>query len=293
MENKRHPIAEQFKSLWGKTSKMRAEWDKFEVIHWAISEIAHNQAKKVSGLRNMVEIDRDIEAGILKQEKMALEVLVVAWNRFLLRNCLKSRDSLELLFHSVNTANSYGLALSARSILEHVAMTQHFVNIIPWQNNQMIPRAKMINFAKQFINLTQGSTFDWDKLLYGKGGVRVVIASKQWKRPSKERIPPISQLVKTLDDEMFRRQRTNYERGLLQLVYSALCDVVHPSWGGDFIYAPEIHRDMKEERVFDEHFKKVASLFCIPLPAVVQHFAELIETMLNYEPRMVAILEEQ
>jgi len=293
MENKRIHISEQFKSLWDCTSKMRAEWDKFEKIHWAISEIAHNQAKKVSGLRNMVEIDRDIEAGILKQEKMALEVLLVSWNRFLLRNCLKIRDSIDLLFHSVNTANSYGITLSARSILEHVAMTQHFVNIIPWQNNQMVQQDKMVHFAKQFINLTQGSTFDWDKLLYGKGGVRALIASKQWKRPSKERIPPIWKLVNALDDEMSRRQKTTYEQGLLQLVYSALCDVVHPSWGGDFIYAPEIHRDMKEDRVFDEHFKKVASLFCIPLPAVVHHFAGLIEVMLNYEPRMMAILEEQ
>jgi hypothetical protein len=49
---------------------------------------------------------------------------------------------------------------------------------------------------------------------------------------------------------------------------------------------------MKEERVFDEHFKKVSSLFCIPLPAVVQHFAECIDTMLNCEPRMMAILDE-
>ncbi len=292
MENKRYPISEQFKSLWGKTSKMQAEWDKFEVIHWAISDIAHNQAKKVSGLRNMVEIDRDIEAGILKQEKMFLEVLVVAWNRFLLRNCLKIRDSLKFLFHSINTANAYGIALSARSILEHVAMTQYFVDMIPWKNNQMVPHGKMINFAKQFIKLTQGSTFDWDKLLYGQGGVRALIASKQWKRPGKERIPPISQLVKTLDNAIFLKQRTNYERGLLQLVYSALCDVVHPSWGGDFIYAPEIHRDMKEERVFDDHFKKVASLFCIPLPAVAQHFAECIDIMLNCEPRMMAILDE-
>lgn len=293
MGDKRHPLSDQFKSLWDDTSKMRAEWDKFEVIHWAVTEIAHSLAKKVSSLRNLSEIDRDLASGMPMNDKYWLEILVVGWNRFLLRNCLKVRDSLELLFHSINIANAYGTALSTRSILEHVAIIQYFVRIIPWQDNRFVPHDKMIQFAKQFVNLTQGSTFDWDKLLYGKGGVRAVIASKQWKRPNNDRLPALSRLVEILDDEMFRRQKTNYEPGLLQLVYSALCDVVHPSWGGDFIYAPEIHRDMKEERLFDQHFKKVASLFCIPLPAVVQHFAELVETMLNSQPLMMGTLAEQ
>lgn len=292
MEDKRYPLSEQFKGLWDETSKMKAEWDKFEVIHWAVAEIADNLAKKVSGLRNPVEIDRDLESGILMHDKMALEIIVIGWNRFLLRNCLKVRDSLELLFGSINTANSYGVALSTRSILEHVSMVQYFVRIIPWQNNQFMPHVKMVDFAKQFVNLTQGSTFDWDKLLYGKGGVRAIIASGRWKRPNKERLPALSKLVEILDNEMFRRQKTNCEPGLLQLVYSALCDVVHPSWGGDFIYAPEIHRDMKGERLFDPHFKKIASLFCIPLPAVVQHFAELVEVMLNSQPLIMATLDE-
>jgi hypothetical protein len=67
---------------------------------------------------------------------------MVTWNRFLLRNCLKMRDSLEFLFHSINTANAYGMALSARSILEHVAMMQYFVDMIPWKTNQVVPHNK-------------------------------------------------------------------------------------------------------------------------------------------------------
>jgi hypothetical protein len=70
-----------------------------------------------------------------------------------------------------------------------------------------------------------------------------------------------------------------------------MSDVVHPSWGGDFIYAPQIHRHIKLERAFDEHFKKIATLFCLPTFGVAHHLLKLVMFMRDNEPRMLGTMD--
>ena len=167
---------------------------------------------------------------------------------------------------------------------------QYFVNQVPWQKNGLVAHDVMVKFSNEFVKLSQGSTFDWDKFLYGNLGLRAIIASKEWKRPKNEKLPHITSLVELLDKELSPLQGKDAE-GSLNFLYSALCDVVHPSWGGDFIYAPQIYRDMKSDRKFDDHFKRIATLFCLPILGVVAHYGKLVEFMMDYEPRILAILK--
>jgi len=51
MEDKRYPLSEQFKGLWDETSKMKAEWDKFEVIHWAHCYLRSRVNPPIAGKR--------------------------------------------------------------------------------------------------------------------------------------------------------------------------------------------------------------------------------------------------
>lgn len=292
MEEKYDSLIDGFKALWDKGSPMQTEWENLEKLCWAVKEISHNMALRTSAFRNLVEVDKDIRAGKRQMGQLFIETLFILWNRILLRTCLKVRDSLELLFYSINTANAYGCALAARSIIEHVALLQYFAKEIPWRNTKCVKHDAMFEFVKHLFNLTQGSTLDWDRLLSGNLSLRKLIASKSWKRPNNERIPKISILVETLEKELLPLERKD-EEGHLQFLYSALCDVVHPSWGGDFIYAPQMYRDIKLDRAFDEHFKRIATLFCLPIVGIVKHLTQLTRFMMDIEPRMLATLKEE
>jgi len=237
----------------------------------------------------------DIEAAMRDQTdemgQLFLETLFVLWNRLLLRTCLKTLDSLELMFFSMNTANAYGCAIAARSVIEHVALLQSFADEVPWRDSPTIQHAAMVEFTKRLFIFAQGSTFDWDKLLSGQMGLRDLITSKSWKRPGDERIPKIAALVEALDRKMALPEGSGPE-GQIQFLYSCMSDVVHPSWGGDFIYAPQIYRHIKLERAFDEHFNRVATLFCLPTFSVAHHLVKLVLAMKDSEPRMLAIMDD-
>jgi hypothetical protein len=291
MNNTHRSFSEDFKTLWEKDSPIYKEWEKLEMLYSVLENITHNLALRFTEFRNITEIEKDMNTGKHPMENLFLETLLFWWNRILLRSCLKVRDALQLLFYSSNTANSYGCALAARSIIEHVALLQFLAQAIPWKNTQRVEKQALIEFTKRIYNLTQGSTFDWDKLLSGKLSIRKLLATKSWKRPKNERIPHISDLVDALDKEISSHQSPDAE-GRIQFLYSALCDVVHPSWGGDFVYAPQMYRIMKAEQIFDEHFKKTATLFCLPMIEVVKYFVELIEIMINNEPRIIFSMPE-
>jgi hypothetical protein len=288
MKNLSNSLDARFKALWADGSAVQKEWKKLETLYSVIQDTSHSLATRASALRTLPEIDADIQTGNAEMGHLFLETLIVSWNRILLRTFLKVHDSLELMFSSINTANAYGCAIAARSIIEHVALLEYFAKRVPWKNGRVIRHEKMVEFTKHLFNLTQGSTFDWDKFLTGGVSVRQLVRSDNWKRPTNERIPHITTLVEALDEEMAPQQGEGSE-GYLRFIYSALCDVVHPSWGGDFIYAPRIYREMKIERAFDDHFKKVATLFCLPTVGVVLRLGQLIQFMLDNEPRMLGV----
>jgi hypothetical protein len=292
MQQEHNTLNDDFKSLWGKDSPMQTEWKNLETLFYAIKEISHNLALRATEIRTVVDIDRDMQTGQRQMGQLLIETLFVLWNRVLLRACLKVRDSMELMFFSINIANAYGCALAARSIIEHVALLQYLVNRVPWRNNRVFDQETLFEFTKLIFSLTQGSTFDWDKLLSGDVSIRDILTSKAWKRPHIERIPYIADLVEVLDKELSALQGKDAD-GHIQFLYSALCDIAHPSWGGDFIYAPKMYRDIKVQRTYDEHFKRIATFFCLPMVVIVKHFGELVKFMMDNEPRMLATMKNE
>ncbi len=292
MQQEHNTLCDDFKALWDETSPMRTEWKNLETLFYAVKEISYNLALRATEIRTIVDIDRDMQTGQKQMGQLLIETLFVQWNRVMLRACLKVSDALELMFFSINMANAYGCALSARSIIEHVALLQYLTKKVPWQKNKVFDQKALTEFTKLLFSLTQGSTFDWDKLLSGNLSVRGILASKTWKRPHSERIPHMAELVEVLDKELSPLQGNDAE-GHIQFLYSALCDVVHPSWGGDFIYAPKIYRDIKVHRAYDDHFKRIAIFFCLPMVIIVKHFGELIKFMMDNEPRMLATMKNE
>jgi len=275
-----------FRSMWDIDSPVLQEWSALEVYYSSISVIAENLAVKASTFRSFADIEKDVKKcqSRAQEEAIRLELIYILWNRLLLRTCSKVRDSLELLLFSSNTANSYGCALAARGIMEHVALLNYFVQRVPWLQSPVITKEGLQTFIKQLTLLTQGSTFDWYQFFEGNVSLRTIVASKNWKRPKDQRIPEISTLIKSLDDRL-SSIRSSETAGRIEFIYSVLCDVVHPSWGGDFVYAPKPNQDMQVCRGFDVHFRKVATVLCLPMVEVTQCFIDLIKMMIDNEPQ--------
>ena len=108
-----------------------------------------------SQLRDISEINKDLPKIFKdKKEKYAIySKLVPEWvnffiNRITIRTQLKIIESLQLLFYSCNTANSYGCVLATRSILENVAAYEYLISSIPWKNNPNIE----LEGAKKFLD---------------------------------------------------------------------------------------------------------------------------------------------
>lgn len=279
-------FSDKFKSMWEKDSPVSQEWTVLELHYTSICVIAENLAIKSSTFRNILDIEADIKANPSKvqTEALRLEIIYILWNRLLLRTCYKVRDALQLLIYSSNTINSYGCALATRSIIEHVALLNYFVQKIPWLESPIVKKENLAVFIQQISLLTVGSTFDWDKFLAGNISLRTILASKEWKRPRNQRIPEISTLIKSLDEKLSNLQSKDTS-GRIEFLYSILCDVVHPSWGGDFIYAPKMNQDMQIDKDFDKHFKKIATILCLPTSEITRHLIDLIKIMTDNEPQ--------
>jgi hypothetical protein len=195
------------------------------------------------------------EALKIKSEPMEclyVEWVNQLWNKFLLRTNLKVRDALYLMFHSANKANAYGCALSARAILEHVALLQFFWNKVPWRKSRVLTENELKRFTEDILNITLGSRFNWEK--FTTGAVKEMLTSGQWDRPQKERLPSVADFLSSLDNELFERGRL-YAKGQMRFFYGILCDVVHPSWGGYFIYSPIMSFAVNAEPEFNHGFK--------------------------------------
>ena len=282
-------LSSEFYSMWMDDPNLQAEWDIFEKLCWVVKEATQNRLKTLSSSKNLIDIVEEVFKNNKETSfKDFYDAVIIMWNRILLRTCLKLQDSLEIMIYSCNTANAYGSALAARSIIEHTALLNYLVQSVPWRTSKDILQQpeKMFDFLILLNNLAQGSTFDWSKLLSisKPGSLKKIVESGEWKRPKAEQIPHISALVKSLDKELSSHMNKRDEEGYIQFTYSALCDVVHPSWGSDFIYAAHMHDNMKISKDFDNHFKGVMFIFGLTTIDVLRYFVVLIDFMVKNEP---------
>jgi hypothetical protein len=275
---------ENFKSMWESGSDVRLIWDMLETLYTVTNEKCLELSEKQGFYRSPGEIEKAIDVASEPMEKLYVEWVNSLWNKLILRVHLKVRDSLQLTFYSCNTANSYGCALSARAIIEHAALLQYFIDKIPWQEGRLIKKEDLLAFTKTIQNLTLGSRLDWDRLL--SGDLRQMATSEKWDRPRSERLPHMAELLRSLDSKLFEEGRL-YSRGQMRFIYGILCDVVHPNWGGDFIYSRQMYAPLSHERQFDEHFKLAATMFCLPVLELVRHVLEQGEALKGEELRVL------
>lgn len=286
MEVDSERFSDDFKALWEAESPIRKFWEALEVFHQSLSDRAAARASTLAS-KTLNQIEDEIKAKSRPMEEIYVDWVNLLWSRIVLRTQLKVRDSLKLVFHSCNTSNAYGCALSSRAIIEHVALLQYFVGRVPWRTSAAVKKQDLIQFTKDLQRLAFGSRFNWDQMLSGEGALRRLLASGRWSRPPDERIPALGDLIGALDEELLRLGRLA-GKGNIQLVYSVLCDVVHPSWGGDFAYSPRMYRDMNAAGRLDSHFKLLATLFCGPVVEVVKHLIELSDALVGDQALFIA-----
>lgn len=264
-------FSQEFKELWEKDSKVEMLWDALETLYQGLLiECAKLDAKQRAA-RGINAIEKDMQTGARPMEQLGVELIALLWDRIVLRTHLKVRDAMRLLFYSCNTANAYGCALSARCIVEHVALLQYFVDRIPWKNNRRVMQKEIVAFTKKLMTLSQGSKVDWDRLV--AGGMREMLFSGKWKRKMETGLPPVAELLEALDTALLHAGRLNC-KGEIKFLYGILCDVVHPNWGGDFIYTPLMHRSLGCAPALDDHFKLCAVFFCPSAAAMLKHLIE-------------------
>lgn len=285
METTNDRLSDDFKALWEAESAVRQLWSALDVFHQGLSEMAAARATALES-KTLQQLEDEIKARSRPMEAIYVDWVNLLWVRIVLRTQLKVRDSLKLLFYACNTANAYGCALASRAIIEHVALLQYFASKVPWRSSALVKKQDLIEFTKDLQRLAFGSRFNWDQLLSGPGALRQILNSGAWSRPPDERIPALGELIGALDDELLRLGRLA-GKGQMQLSYSVLCDVVHPSWGGDFAYSPCMYREMNASGRLDSHFKLLATLFCLPIVEVVKHLIELCEALAKDEVRVV------
>ncbi|HEX3152468.1 MAG TPA: hypothetical protein VHR66_30620 [Gemmataceae bacterium] len=265
----------EFKGLWEAEAPARQLWMALEAFSESIDALAAAKATELAS-KTLPLLEEEMKNRTRPMEELYVNWVNLHWGRIVLRTLLKVRDSLRILFDSCNSANAYGAALGSRAILEHVALLEYFSSKVPWKANRAVKKEDVIQFTKDIQRLSLGSRFDWDKLL--SGGMKQLLASGQWSRPKGERIPDLSDLIGVLDQTLFNLGRL-HAKGQIQFSYTVLCDVVHPSWGGDIVYAPRMYREMSADAKLGKHFRLLASLFCLPIVEVVGYLLTLSEAL--------------
>lgn len=91
-------------------------------------------------------------------------------------------------------------------------------------------------------------------------------------------------LIDSLDKSLFTSGRLN-NKGELRFVYGILCDVVHPSWGGDFIYPAQTSSNEFDEMGGHNRFRLTAVMFCLPVVELVKHQFQLTQSLEGDEMR--------
>lgn len=286
MIRREHQFSDAFKAMWEEDSKILLLWGALEDLCLGLDYRCQQLADVQTSFRSPHERSQAFDARSEPMEKLYAEVSNQLWNKLLFRTHLKVRDSMHLMFQSANTANAYGCALAVRAVLEHVALLQYFWDKVPWRTSRVVTADRLAAFTKELMTLVLGSNLDWNKLTGGH--LRQMLASGQWKRPGKERLPRITTLIVALDDALMEAERTQ-AKGQMLFLYGILCDIVHPSWGGDFIYSTKMAFSVDSEPQFNDSFRVASIMFCLPVVELVRHLYQLTDELQGQALRTVTM----
>lgn len=280
---------EDFKNLWNDEPGKKISLNNLEELYSGLIEMVQIFSSKQSQLRDISEINKDFQKLVKEKrnndlyDELVPEMINFFFNRITIRAQLKVIESLQLLFYSCNTANSYGCVLATRSILENVAAYQYLISSIPWKKNPYVKK----DVAKQFLNtlylLGFGSRFNWDLLHSDPKKIKDSFGTGTypWNRPKNRRIPEISVFCKNLDHVLAEDNRI--KAGQITFIYTILSDIIHPSAGGDFIYASDMFKKLEVNQKKGENFKRLFNITGFYNVEFARQFILLCHEIPNYE----------
>lgn len=216
-----HKFNKKFMNMWEPDSKLRQLFQAIEVLFSDVSKKCQSLSERQELFRTPKEIEAAfIESGKGGNESMEsvyIEWVNQLWNKLIFRTHLKVRDAVQLLFLSANNTNAYGCALSARSIMEHVALLQYFYDKTPWLESKMVSHEEIRAYTENLKKVVLGSRFNWDKVMSKVTGLRELLQSGEWTRPKNEQLPQIIEMLKALDKALLAEGRLNKEKEILFL----------------------------------------------------------------------------
>ena len=290
MESERTRFNSGVKALWGASGSehLGPAWNRLESLYGEVEELATRGALEIEAGRNMSTIEKELAAGERPKGELVAEGIELLWRQTIVRTELKVRDSLQVLFFSCNTRNLYGVVLASRAVLEHVAILQYVFDEIPWKTSAAT-MAEGVAYMRKLQTIIVGSRFRWSELF--KGNVRQLMSSPELKRPARESLPAITPLVERLEKALAASERSEsgktgvrMQAGELVVLYAMLSDVVHPGWGGEFIYGPRMSGVVGHGALGGEEFKLTMLLFCLPVVGIVSHLLWVVGQLPTAKP---------
>jgi hypothetical protein len=271
----------QFLDMWEEDSPMRNRWFQLEESGDGFDNNIIDVMLFQNRMRTISEINDDVKNKKYMKDPNTHNTLFLEYtnhilNRTLLRSLLKIRDSNELFFISCNNANLYGCSLAQRSIIEHLGLMQYLYDNVSWKDSHSIEIKGIKDYyIKTLYPLYFGSTFNWDKFLKEASSIveRPEININDWKRQKPVQLPLSSHLVKCLDNKFSELDIS--KKGFVQLMYTILSDILHPSTGGDFIYSDDVYGRLNVSNKFNSTFRRFISVTCFLMPEFIQYTFEI------------------
>ncbi len=272
----------EVRMLWPEGSQYHVVLTQIEDVLPFARRLSGRTREVLAGLPSFAELESAIIRRKGDADEVAAILVACLWNRLLGRALLKCEDAIRLLIFSTNRRNLYGTALATRTIIEHVGLMTHLSDRSASFSGRELSDAEFTEFMHEMYRLAMGSNVDWEALFSGKTPVRTLIQQNLWKRPKDERLPQLNALVQALDAAM--GTRPGYEPGFILLMYGILSDLLHPSWGGDFMYLHLLSSQYAKLVDANTHFCRVLTVAALPISGVLLYAIQLADNLVRWRP---------
>ncbi len=291
-------FGDRFMKLWEDTSFVHSQWRKFqEKTVPVLSTLIERQGEILADRRTFDEVTAELGPQIdeLPNDEVSPELIAEYLNHLtwhiMLRTQYKVLDALSLFFDSANSFNTYGVALASRSIIEHVGVLQVLYEKLPWKEATEQPRTLFVEQGyktmKTIMRLMNASEFDWERYLGEERRGRATLLNGQWSRKPDgtehdvSGRTPSSQFIAALEKELVRIYGP-FADNSLRSAWAMLSDIIHPNWGGAFLYSDNMYdipvRPLAWQERVRFHRRTLAHIH-MPVHGSVQHLTEITSAL--------------
>lgn len=269
-------------ALWPERSPHRVALTQIEDALNVLTGLSKRTREVLALLPSSEELELAVAGRRGDADKVSTALFAYLWNRLLGRSLLKCEDATRLLIFSTNKRNIFCTVLAARTIIEHIALVTHLSG---WSTNfigKELSDAEFGKFMQEMNRLAMGSNVDWHALFSGATPLRTLVQQKAWKRPKDAQLPKLSVLVNALDGAM--ATQPSCEPGLILLLYGIFSDLLHPSWGGDFMYRHLLSPQYSKLVDSNDHFRRVLGVVLLPISGVLNHGIKVADSLVRLRP---------